>query len=106
MEALQISKSEEFKNTIKKGVTLLDFNAPWCAPCRSQAPIINELAEKYQGKAVIAEMNIDENQEEANRLGIRSIPTLAVFKDGEEVERFVGLQTGEALSGAIEKALG
>jgi len=105
MEALQISDSQNFQNTIKEGVTLLDFNAPWCAPCRAQSPIINDLAEKYQGKAVIAEMNIDKNQEEANRLGIRSIPTLAIFKDGEEVERFVGLQTGEALSGAIEKAL-
>lgn len=105
MEALQIKNSEEFQNTIKAGVTLLDFNAPWCAPCRAQGPIINDLAEKYQGKAVIAEMNIDENQEEANRLGIRSIPTLAVFKDGEEMERFVGLQTGDALSDAIEKAL-
>jgi thioredoxin 1 len=105
MEALQILNNEEFQNTIQDGVTLLDFNAPWCAPCRAQSPILKELAEKYQGKAVIAEMNIDENQEEANRLGIRSIPTLAVFKDGEEVERFVGLQTGEALSGAIEKAL-
>ncbi len=105
MEALQISNSEEFQDTIQDGVTLLDFNAPWCAPCRAQSPIINELADKYQGKAVIAEMNIDENQEEATRLGIRSIPTLAVFKDGAEIERFVGLQTGEALSGAIEKAL-
>lgn len=96
---------QKFKNTIQTGVTLVDFNAPWCAPCRAQKPIVDQLAKFYDGKASIIEMNVDGNQESAMGLGITSIPTLIIYKNGEENERFIGLQSAEVLSDAIDKAL-
>ena len=105
MDAKKISSAVEFEKAIEDGVSLIDFNAPWCAPCRAQEPIIQRLSEQFEGKALVAEMNIDENQDTAIKLGIRSIPTLAVFKNGEEIRRFVGLQSQNTLSEMIEKAL-
>ena len=96
---------QEFKNTIQTGVTLVDFNAPWCAPCRVQKPIVDQLAKLYDGKASIMEMNVDGNQQSAMELGITSIPTLIIYKNGVEIERFIGLQNTEVLSDAIDKAL-
>ena len=75
MDAKKISSEIKFQETIEDGVSLIDFNAPWCAPCRAQEPIIQKLSEQFEGKAVIAEMNIDENQDIAMKLGIQSIPT-------------------------------
>ena len=105
MEAKKIINEEEFNNTINNGVSLIDFNAPWCAPCRAQGPIVQQLSEQFEERAVIAEMNIDENQQAAMKLGIQSIPTLAIFKNGKEVQRFIGLQSQDTLSAAIEKVL-
>jgi len=105
MESMQITTAEEFENTINNGVCLIDFNAPWCGPCRAQEPTIKKLTEDYSDRVTIAEINVDENQETAVRLGIQSIPTIAVFKNGAEVERFVGLQTAETLVNAIENNL-
>ncbi len=105
MEAKKIINEEEFNNTIENGVSLIDFNAPWCAPCRAQGPIVQQLSEQFVERAVIAEMNIDENQQTAMELGIQSIPTLAIFKNGKEVQRFIGLQSQDTLSAAIEKVL-
>ena len=96
---------QKFKNTIQMGVTLVDFNAPWCAPCRAQKPIVDQLAKLYDGKASIIEMNVDGNQKSAMELGITSIPTLIIYKNGVEFERFIGLQNTEVLSDAINKAL-
>ena len=84
---------------------MVDFNAPWCGPCRAQEPIIQQLSEQFTGKAIIAEMNIDDNQETAVALGIQSIPTLAVFKNGKEVQRFVGLQSSKTLTQALEEII-
>ncbi|OEU67318.1 MAG: thiol reductase thioredoxin [Desulfobacterales bacterium PC51MH44] len=105
MDAKKISSTVEFEKAIEDGVSLIDFNAPWCAPCRAQEPIIQRLSEQFEGKALVAEMNIDENQDTAMKLGIRSIPTLAVFKNGEEIQRFVGLQFQDTLFKAIEEVL-
>lgn len=105
MEATKILSTENFENAIENGVSLVDFNAPWCAPCRMQVPIIQQLSEQFEGKALIAEMNIDENRETAVKMGIQSIPTLAVFKNGKEIQRFVGLQSQDTLSKAIEEML-
>ena len=105
MEAKKIINEEEFNNTINNGVSLIDFNAPWCAPCRAQGPIVQQLSEQFEERAVIAEMNIDENQQAAMKLGIQSIPTLAIFKNGKEVQRFIGLQSQDTLSAAIEEVL-
>ncbi len=105
MEAKKIINEEEFKNAIENGVSLIDFNAPWCAPCRAQGPIVQKLSEQFEERAVIAEMNIDENQQTTMNLGIQSIPTLAIFKNGKEIQRFIGLQSQGTLSVAIEKVL-
>jgi thioredoxin 1 len=106
MTIKQIATAQEFEDIIGNGVSLIDFNAPWCGPCHAQEPIIKELAVSFSGKATIAEMNIDQNQETAVKLGIQSIPTITLFKDGTELKRFVGLQTTQTLARAIEENLG
>jgi len=105
MQTKQLTSSEEFENIIKKGLALVDFNAPWCGPCRAQEPILRQLSAQFSSKVTIAEMNIDENQQTAVRFGIQSIPTLMLFKNGTEVERFVGLQAGKTLAEAIKENL-
>ena len=105
MGAKAIRSVAEFEDAIRQGVSLVDFNAPWCAPCRAQGPIIQALSEKFEGRAIIAEINVDENRETAAKLGIRSIPTLTLFKDGTETRRFVGLQSASTLEKAIEENL-
>jgi len=82
--------ASNFADTIKEGVTLVDFWAPWCGPCRMIAPIIEELAEDFEGKATIAKVNTDESPEVAGQFGIRSIPTVLFFKDGELVDQMIG----------------
>jgi thioredoxin 1 len=99
----EILSEKDFKYAIGKGVTLVDFNAPWCAPCRAQDPILNRLAERFSGKAAVAKINIDENREIALNLGIQSIPTLIFFKNGRELQRFVGLQSEKVLADALER---
>jgi thioredoxin 1 len=69
---------------------LVDFTATWCGPCRMIAPIIDELAGEYAGKAVFAKMDVDENPEVSMNFGIRSIPTLMVFKNGQVVDQIIG----------------
>jgi thioredoxin 1 len=94
-----------FATTIKEGVSLVDFWAPWCGPCRMIAPIIEELAEDFDGKAKICKVNTDEEQEVAVQFGIRSIPTILFFKDGEMVEQVVGAQSKAALAEKIDALL-
>jgi thioredoxin 1 len=106
MEINELQSNDELLNTIRKGVTLADFNAPWCAPCHTQEPILRKLADQFKGKASIAAINVDQNGDVAMQLGIRNIPTLIIFKDNEEIERFVGVQSETVLSEALEKALG
>jgi thioredoxin 1 len=84
---------------------MVDFWAPWCGPCRMVAPIVEEMAEKYDGKAVIAKINTDENLQIAGKLGIMGIPTLIVFKDGEEVDRVVGFAQRRALEEKLDAVL-
>ncbi len=82
--------NENFDATIAEGVTMVDFWAPWCAPCRMIAPVVEELAEEYEGKATIAKVNTDEEQEIAIKYGIRSIPTMLWFKDGQLADQMIG----------------
>ena len=96
----------EFRSAIRHGVVLVDFNAAWCAPCRAQEPIIRQLARKFQDRAMVTSLNIDENRETALELCIHSIPTLVLFKNGKEIQRFIGLQSEQLLSQAIENVLG
>jgi thioredoxin 1 len=82
---------------------LVDFWAEWCGPCRMIAPSVEAVAEDYEGKASVYKMNVDENMNVPQRYGIRGIPTLIVFKNGQEQERIVGAVSREAIANAIEK---
>ena len=105
MSIIKIINGSQFDEIIGQGVVLVDFNAPWCAPCRVQAPVIEEIAADFEGKAVIVDVNIDNNINFAKRYGVHSIPTIILFKDGKEILRFVGLQPQEKLSRAISQVL-
>jgi len=80
---------------------LVDFWAPWCGPCQMMGPIIEELAEELEGQVVVGKLNVDENPQMAQKYGIMGIPTLLVFKNGQVVEQFVGVQPKEVLKQAL-----
>ena len=91
----------DFDATIAEGISLVDFWAPWCGPCRMLAPVIEELAEDFDGKAKICKVNTDEEQDVAVKYGIRSIPTILFFKDGELVDQMVGASSKQVLADKI-----
>lgn len=94
-----------FDATVSTGVTLVDFWAPWCPPCRAQGPVVEKLADSYDGRAVVAKLNVDEQAAAASKYGVSSIPTLILLKDGKEVKRFVGLQQEADLAAALDSFL-
>ena len=95
-----------FDESIQSGVALVDFWAPWCGPCKMQGPIIEEIAKDFDGKATVGKLEVDENPKAAAKYGVQSIPTLVVFKDGKEVERFVGVQDKDSLASTLNKHIG
>ena len=95
----------DFTEINNNGVTLLDFSAEWCAPCKAQAPIINNLIHTYKDRAAVIEINIDENRDFATQHMVQSIPTLIILKDGKEIKRFVGLQTEITISKSLDDVL-
>ena len=94
-----------FSASIQKGVVLVDFWATWCKPCLMLAPIIKDLADDMDGKAKICKLDIDKNKKIAQKLQVRSIPTLIIFKNGKEVQRLVGIKPKRSLIKSIEKYL-
>lgn len=96
--------SENF-NTIKEGVALVDFWAPWCGPCRMLAPVIDELANDFDGRAKICKVNTDEQGDLAAEYGVRSIPTLIFFKDGQIAGQLVGAQSKQAIADKLNSLL-
>jgi len=105
METIEITDANfnEILNTEKP--VLIDFWAEWCGPCKMIGPIVKELANDYQGKAVIGKVNVDENPGTAAQFGIRSIPTLLVFKGGEIVDKQIGAVPKAVLAGKLDAHL-
>ena len=101
--AIEIT-SQNFDNTVEKGLVLVDFWASWCGPCMMLGPVVEQLAEELDGKITVGKVNVDEEQELAVKFGVMSIPTLVLFKDGAEVTRSVGVVPKAKLLEMIEKA--
>lgn len=96
---------DNFSETISKGVTLVDFWAEWCGPCKMLLPVIDELAVEMDGKAKVGKVNIDNQEAIALKYGIMSIPTVIIFKDGEVAEKAVGFRQKAVLAQMIKKYL-
>ncbi|MBO0475025.1 thioredoxin [Enterococcus sp. DIV0840] len=102
----QVITDKEFSTETDSGLVLIDFWATWCGPCRMQSPILEQLSEEYDESEVkIAKMDVDENPETPASFGIMSIPTLLLKKDGEVVEKAVGVHSKEQLRAMIDKYL-
>jgi len=104
-ENINILGESNFQQFIANATTpvLVDFWAEWCGPCKMIAPVVEEVAKDYAGKVAVAKLNVDENKTIPSNFGVVSIPTLIVFKGGQEVERIVGFRTKKELQAAIDK---
>ncbi|QJW47387.1 thioredoxin [bacterium BFN5] len=107
MAVININGEADFNEKVLKAdkPTLVDFWAPWCGPCKMVGPEVEALADIYEGKAVIAKVNVDENQQLAGKYNVMGVPTLIVLKNGEEVNRIVGYRPRKELSSALDGAL-
>lgn len=86
-----------------KGVVLVDFWASWCGPCRMVGPIIDQLAEEYEGKVTVGKVNVDEESSLASEFAVVSIPTIIIFKDGKQVEKLVGVRSFDDFCDVLDK---
>lgn len=98
-------KQDNFKEVTKNGISLVDFWAPWCGPCRMLAPVIDELATEFAGRANICKVNTDEEEALGAEFGIRSIPTILFMKNGEIVDQIIGATTKSVLSDKLKALL-
>ena len=105
-QTVSVSDNDFDEKVIKsKNPVLVDFWAPWCGPCMSVAPTLDELSDEYSGKVVIAKMNVDENANVPVNYGVRSIPYMALFKDGQIVDSVVGAVPKDQLAKMLDKTI-
>ncbi|HEX2462298.1 MAG TPA: thioredoxin [Vicinamibacterales bacterium] len=104
-DKLKTLTDSNFDQEIQAGVVLVDFWAEWCGPCRRIAPIVEELAGQYDGRATVGKLNVDENPNVPGRFMIRGIPTLLLFKNGQLADTLVGLAPKEDIAKMIDKHL-
>jgi len=103
---IEVNPSNYESDILKaQGLVLMDFWAPWCGPCRMQSPILEKIAGDPQMNVTIAKVNTDENQSLAENMGISSIPTLILMKNGKEIDRFVGVQPEKALKEKLKQQM-
>jgi len=105
LEVINLDEAN-FDTEIERGVVIVDFWATWCGPCKTQGPIIEQVAEEIGDKAKVAKLDVDVAPKIAKRFNIRGIPTVIVFKDGQSVKQFVGVTKADAILAAISSALG
>ncbi len=105
-KGLQYLNDENFQKEIETGVTLVDFYADWCGPCRMMEPIIHELADEMGDKVKVAKIDIESSQRTTASFQVTSIPTIIIFKDGSEVERIVGLKDKDTLKRILAGKIG
>lgn len=103
--ALELTK-DNFDATTKSGITLVDFWAEWCGPCRMMSPVLDKLSAQYTDGVTIGKVNVDNEMELAQKFGVSSIPTLVLLKDGTEIKRYVGVTPERELAAAIDGAKG
>lgn len=92
---------ENFNSEIESGVTLVDFYADWCGPCKMMEPVINQLAQEMKDRAKVAKLDIESAQSTTSQFDVTSIPTIIVFKDGKEVNRIIGVRDLESLKATL-----
>ena len=102
--ALQVTDASFKQDVLESDIpVLVDFWAPWCGPCRMVAPVVDEISQQYEGKVKVVKLNTDENANVASQYGIRSIPTLMIFKGGQRVDMVVGAVPKTTLANTLEK---
>lgn len=102
-ENIKTLTNKNFQDQIRKGVTLVDFWAEWCMPCKMMAPVLNNVSKELDGSAHVGKLNIEHYQSMASKYKVKSIPTLILFRNGKEVNRFIGVKTKEILLKEIRK---
>ena len=96
---------ESFQEIIKEGVSLVDFWAPWCRPCKAQNPIIDQIANEIGDRAKICKLNVDDHKKAAVQMKIKNIPNIIIFKDGEPVKQLIGRKSKRLIVGALDSVL-
>lgn len=102
---MKIVDSNEFRSEIESGITVVDFFATWCGPCKMLAPVLEGLSSEMEGKSKFIKVDIDQSSELANEFQISSVPTMVIFKDGQKVEQLVGFLPKEKIQQTIENNL-
>jgi len=105
VQHIEIADQDAFKQTIASGVTLVDFYSEWCGPCKMFAPIVDEVADLFEGQLKIAKVDIDKVEEVAREYKVMSVPTVIIFKDGQAMEKNAGLADTDDLTDLVKKVL-